>query len=283
MNVALATSRDHPDLPADDRLLLDALAKRGVDVRPLAWDGDDFGCPTDILVLRSTWNYHHDVTGFVNWVKRRARDGARVINAPTLVEWNAHKKYLIALAYAGIPIVPTLVYDDAQTFITWQQRAPWDDIVIKPAVSASGFMTERSTRDDAGARAHVEAILALGREALVQPFVDDVMVEGERSYVMIGGEFTHCVWRPPFGRGSIEAEASARCVEPRADEMELVQRTLSALPSTPVYARIDIVRYMGAPVLSEAELIEPSLYFGLCPAAAHALAECIMSLGVAPR
>jgi glutathione synthase/RimK-type ligase-like ATP-grasp enzyme len=284
MTVALATSRDHPDLPDDDRLLLRALAERGVDVQPLVWDGSDLGEAADIVVLRSTWNYHHDVLGFIAWVVAQMRGGARVINDPLLVEWNAHKQYLTALAQSsGIPIVPTALHYKAEQFADWQRDEPWRDIVIKPAVSASGFMTERFTHDSAAARAHVEAILALGRAAMVQPFVEDVMVEGERSYVMIDGNFTHCVWRPPFGRGSIEAEASARCMDPRPDEMELVHRTLRALPSAPVYARIDIVRYNGAPVLSEAELIEPSLYFALCPRAADALADAIIACGAAQR
>ena len=274
LNITLATSRDNPDLPVDERILARALEERGARVRSLVWDDDAGGASADLVVIRATWDYHHDVSTFIRWVKSLTC----VVNDASLVSWNAHKRYLNELAHAGIPTIPTVMLESIEAFAAWRLRSPWRDVVLKPAVSASGYMTERFTLDDERADDHAAQIFRLGRETLVQPFVESVMTDGERSYVMIDSELTHCVWRPPFGRGSVAAEAAARCIEPRADELELVHRTLRVLPRVPVYARVDIVRYNGAPVLSEAELIEPSLYFALCPQAAAALADRIIAI-----
>ena len=55
-------------------------------------------------------------------------------------------------------------------------------------------------------------------------------------------------------------------IEPEALLIEHAKQCLSAIDSvhqTPLYARVDFVRYQQGFALMEAELIEPSLYFNM--------------------
>ena len=59
MLIALVTYRGLPDLAADDRLLRDALLRRGAGVDAVVWDDPDVDWSRyDEIVVRSTWDYH---------------------------------------------------------------------------------------------------------------------------------------------------------------------------------------------------------------------------------
>ena len=91
----------------------------------------------------------------------------------------------------------------------------WDDVVVKPAVSASAHRTCRVARADARARqADLDAILAAG-DALVQPFASEVTREGEWSLLFLGGAFSHAV-----------QEAARRVRLPRAGGVRRARRHL---------------------------------------------------------
>src|SRR5262245_50193556 len=110
MHVRIATCLHIPEPDVDEPLLLDALAKRGLRPRMLAWDDPaaDWDAPIP-TILRSTWNYIHDLGAFIAWVERTAR-AAPVWNPVDVITWNAHKSYLVELADRMCPVVPTIFY-----------------------------------------------------------------------------------------------------------------------------------------------------------------------------
>src|SRR5262245_25553293 len=111
--VCFVTCRAWPEISASDRLVADALAPLGVQVEGRAWNdrAADF-TGFDAVVLRSNWDYHFEPEAFLAWLDRIERAGVRLFNPPALVRWNVSKRYLLALASAGVPTVATTVLDE---------------------------------------------------------------------------------------------------------------------------------------------------------------------------
>ena len=103
----IATCTRLPEIDADAGPLAAALAAHGFAAELLAWDdpGVDWDAPVP-TILRSTWNYALDVTAFLAWIDRVAVAGP-LWNPPDVVRANVHKRYLLALAARGVPVVPT--------------------------------------------------------------------------------------------------------------------------------------------------------------------------------
>jgi hypothetical protein len=272
----MATASEYPTLYADDAPLVEALAALGVESYPVVWDSPGARWQ-DAVIIRSCWDYHLKAPRFLKWIQDTAAH-VPVFNDASLVVWNSHKTYLRDLGLRGVAVVPTLWTDAAHPL----KVAPaitergWSEVVIKPAVSASARGAKRFTADKAAAaQAHLDDLAAQG-VAMVQPYLSSVESYGERSFIFIGGEFTHGVRRQAVLSQPFEMDTPAPRVEPTAAELALGRATLAALPVPPVYARIDMAPDDGgAPRLMEAELIEPRLYFREAPAAAAKLAALL--------
>ena len=65
-------------------------------------------------------------------------------------------------------------------------------------------------------------------------------------------------------------------INPSLEIIELAEKTLKSLPTTPLYARVDFIfNNLNSPVISELELIEPELWFRFKPDSANKLALII--------
>jgi glutathione synthase/RimK-type ligase-like ATP-grasp enzyme len=252
--VALATCRNIPEPDTDEPVLLDALAAAGIPARLLAWDDDavDWDAP-GLTVIRSTWNYYLRPGAFLAWALQR---GDKLVNAPAIVRWNHHKRYLADLEAWGIPVVPTLWVDRHGSVGESLAERGWTDIVVKPAISAGSHRTTRLSGppfDDA-----VLADLFDAGDGMVQPYVASVDDYGERSLVYIDGVITHAIRKSPRFRNDDERVVPVPIAD---DERALALRALSHVAGTPLFARVDLVRDAGGqPMVGELELIEPSLF-----------------------
>src|SRR4051794_35229548 len=103
--VLLATCAGLPAGDEDAAALVAALDDAGVPARGAVWDDPAVDWSAGLTVLRSTWDYTHDQARFLDWV----RGLPRVANEPAIVEWSTDKTYLVELATAGVPTVPTAV------------------------------------------------------------------------------------------------------------------------------------------------------------------------------
>jgi hypothetical protein len=274
--VALATCRALPEPDPDEPALLDALRVLGVDARTVAWDGDpgEFD-GADLVVLRSTWNYHLAIDAFLEWVKRHE---GRLVNPASVVRWNAHKGYLRDLTEEGFPVVPTawVARGEACDLGAIAAARGWRDVVVKPAVSAGSHATRRFRGPPFdGAFA---ADLACRLDLMIQPYMASVDGVGERSIVCIDGEISHAVRKSPRFAGATE-QVSSGAMPIEEDERRLAQRVLARFATPLLYARVDIMRDdLGAPLLGEVEVIEPSLFLLQSPGAARRLAGAIARL-----
>jgi glutathione synthase/RimK-type ligase-like ATP-grasp enzyme len=284
--IALATSAGYRNLPADERLVIPALARLGVSAAPVVWD--DAGAAWsafDAVVVRSCWDYHLEAAEFLGWLARLERVGMPVLNPPPLLRWNAHKGYLLSLAERGVAIVPTRVLprgvpDAREALLRALDELAADEAVVKPAVSASAHGAWRTSRAAAAADARrLEALVAAG-DALVQPFVPTVKDAGEWSVLCFGGTPSHTVLkRPAPGDWRVQGElgGTAELRTAPALVLEQARRVLEAAGAdAAAYARVDGCVIDGAFVLMELELIEPQLYLALEPNAPDRLARAIL-------
>lgn len=263
------------DVDPDSPLLVAALAEAGVAGTLVAWDDpavdwDDF----DLVVVRSTWDYPTRVGDFLAW----ARGVARLANPYEVLAYSSDKHYLADLAARGLPVVTSRYCD------VGDEIGPFDgDVVIKPCVGAGSIDAARYDPNDYdGARAHVARLHALGRDVLVQPYVDSVDETGEYAVIFIDGTFSHAITKgallnvEPDERDALfrREQISAAARDPMA--VDVAAAILAAKGySDLLYARVDLVRDDHGWALLELELVEPSLFLTFDDGAARHLAEAI--------
>lgn len=211
-------------------------------------------------LVRSTWDYIHDLPAFRAWIERAASAAPLWNPAPVLLG-NLHKRYLVDLAARGVPTVPTalLLRGSAERLRDVAAARGWSDVVVKPAVGAGSFETHRFRAARSGEGDAVLARLVGERDMLVQPYLSSVEQYGERALVWIAGEFTHAVRKTPRFSGGVEAVSAALPITP-------IERALGAAVLHPfakdlLYARVDVASDSdGTPHVMELELVEPSLF-----------------------
>jgi glutathione synthase/RimK-type ligase-like ATP-grasp enzyme len=275
LKLCIATCRPLPEPDVDEALLLDALSARGVDARMAAWNdpAERWDEPAATLV-RSTWDYIHRLDAFFEWIARAARAGP-LWNPAHVLRANAHKSYLFDLQRRGVPVVPTVLARGAKARLAEVLQARhWDEVVIKPAVGAGSFATQRASRKRlAEGEAHFAKLLG-ACDVLVQPYMRSVESHGERALVWIDGEFTHAVRKTPRFEDQSESVSDALPIE--RDELAVGIAALAPLAHELVYARVDVARdEHGQPLVMELELIEPSLFLRQSPAALERLVDAV--------
>ena len=284
--IALATSAKLPTLNDDDRLLIPALAELGLGAVPAVWDSPDV-CWEEFqgVLVRSCWDYHHRLEEFLAWVSRLERAGVPVWNPPAVLRWNSHKGYLRDLAARGVSIVPTRWLErGAQADLAGLLRdAAWRDAVVKPAVSASAHGTWRTCGETASADQRRLGELLRAGDAMVQPFMPEVVEPGEWSIVFLGGRVSHAVLkRPGAGAGDYRVQwefgGSAAAMAPPDTLLADAEAVMAAVPGDPAYARVDGVERDGRLILMELELIEPHLFLAWNAEATGRLAAALGAL-----
>jgi len=249
-------------------------------------------------VLRSTWDYADRLDEFLEWADR-CSERTRLVNPPAIVRWNTDKHYLIHLAHAGVPVVPTLFVEpgsnpaaELSRFLTGASGAftvggcgHFDEFVVKPAVGAGSRDAARYRREDRNrAEAHIARLLAAARSVMLQPYLDRVDHHGETAVIYIGGRYSHAIRKGPLLRlddelvSGLFAPEQITPREPDADERRVAEAAFRACSlDEPLYARVDLVRDdHGDPVVLEVELTEPSLFFLYAPEAAGRFADVLL-------
>jgi hypothetical protein len=267
-SIGVVTCQFLPEADPDEGALLSSLRALGDRPEMVAWDDPAVDWQRfDLCVLRSTWNYFHDLKAFLEWAERVARM-THLCNGLEVVRWNAHKGYLRELASKGVAIVPTeWVRDPTADLERVRRERGWSDLVVKPAVSAGSFETHR-------VRGGQPAPSLARGDWMVQPYLGAVETYGERSLVWIDGEFTHSVRKSPRFSGGHESVSDSLPLAP--DEFAFGRRAIDAAPRDLLYARVDITRADdGELYLMELELIEPSLFLVQAPASLARFARAV--------
>jgi hypothetical protein len=252
----------------DDELAREPLRELRCDVSFIPWRSDTDWDAYDVVVVRSTWDYQHDLPAFERTLERIAASGAHLENPLALMQWNVRKTYLRDLAQRGVPIAATHWGESPSSS---DIRALFallhsDEIILKPVIGASAGDIARLRASSESAVFDNAAALFARRGYLAQPFLPQIVAEGEYALIYIDGELSHTILKAPKpGDFRVQEEHGGfiRAVTPEPALLRAGARALAALPVTPLYARVDLVRDGSDYLLMELELIEPSLYLRL--------------------
>lgn len=286
--LAVVTNEILPDLDEDGRALVAALSARGVDARPAIWgDAAVDWAAFDGAVVRTTWDYTDDREGFVAWAYRVAST-TRLANPADVLEQNTDKHYLVELARAGAPVVPSVVLepgDDPSAAALARALGRPDELVVKPTVSAGSRDTGRyRVADEAGAlEGHIARLLAAGRSVLAQPYLADIERRGETALIYLGDVFHHAVRKsallgPSGALVDLDRHEVTEPSEATAAERAVGEVVLDAFGKRErlTYGRVDLVPGPGGePLLLELELCEPDLFLRHDPASVERFADVL--------
>lgn len=277
--IAIVTTLELPVPDADEVLLLPLLPEADL----VCWDDSGVDWATyELVVIRSTWNYTDHLDEFLAWATRVSH-ATRLMNPVQVMEWNTDKRYLSDLAARGIPTVPT-------TFVAPGEEVPADAVValaghlvVKPSVGAGSKGAQLFNGDPAGAAAHLAALHAEGRTAMLQPYLAAVDTHGETALMYVGGEFSHAarkaaiLSRDMSWATGLYADEKVVATTASDAERELADRVLAELPGL-AYARVDLLPTAEGPVVLELELTEPSLFLALGEGAPERAASAFRAL-----
>jgi len=278
---AFLTLDERGDFVIDDEHAVAPLERLGWRVSTVSWrQAETPWSAFDAVVIRSTWDYWDDVPAFVATLAEIDR-ATRLANRLDLVHWNLAKTYLRDLQARGVPVVPTLWREGLSPaeLARCARELDSEALVVKPVVGANGQDAFRLSPADDPER--LERICARfpGRPCMVQPFMPNILAEGEYSLFYFGGDFSHAILKVPAAgefRSQEEHGAEILAVTPEPALRAVADQAIATISPPPLYARIDFVRRAGDLFeVMELELIEPSLYLRMDPAAPLRFAQAV--------
>jgi len=265
--IAVATSEQYSRLAKDELLTLDHLTSRGIVPVPTVWNDPTVDWKAfDQVIIRSTWDYSRNLHPFKAWLHLLRELRVPVINPIDTVLWNLDKTYLRHFEKKKIPIVPThwIFSDRKESLEVLEELVSTHDYIIKPSVSAEAFETHRiSGNRQSEIKETVKRLLQLGT-VMVQPFLDEIQTQGEWSLIFFQDQFSHAVIKTPAPkdyRVQVSFGGKTEGRKPPQAVLDRARNVLAALEQPYFFARVDLIPSKGDFLLSEIELIEPSLYF----------------------
>jgi len=277
------------ELFEEDNLLIQGFQAQGIQAFPVVWsdphiDWNQF----DLALIRSTWDYLDASELFLNTLAKIESSSCRLFNPFPAVRWNMDKHYLFDLQKQGVPIIPTYLMSDLEldglheVFV----EKEWHSVVLKPTVGLAGSNTYRIPLDDLEKTlTNLRASQPLS-EYLIQPFIENIITEGEWSFVYFNRELSHVLLKKPapndyrvqgiYG-GTIQS------AQPQPRDLGQAEAVLDKLSLDILYARLDFVRVDGEMSVMEVELIEPIFSFNLVPESIVRLVNATqIKLGILP-
>ena len=280
MKIALASCADLPGWEIDDAPLIESLKAKGVDVHQPAWTDEINWENFDATIIRTTWDYHHNIDAFLDWVGRVPR----LFNNAEIIKWNANKSYLKEMESKGAVIAPTAWIPANAISCIKEIMNEFDTSYgfIKPQIGACASDTFRFKLDDYDkAQSFLNERVCM--EMMVQPYIESVETIGELTAIYFAGSFSHGVQKIPVkGDYRVQDDFGAKDM-PYAfaeDEVALMDELLTLVPQyqSLLYARFDFLKSKeGTLLLNELELIEPSMFFRHCLHSPHLFADAIIS------
>lgn len=266
----------------EDRLVSEALIKKGLKVTRTNWDDPDFDwTSTRFAMFRTTWDYFDRFEEFDKWITTTATR-TNFINPVPLIRWNIDKHYLADLKLKGINIPPTIFIEPGseKTLRDLIKNVSWEKFILKPAISGAARHTYLFDESNVSELESVFKELITNESMLLQEYQYQIMERGEVALMVMGGKFTHAVLKKAKSgdfRVQDDFGGTVHDYIPDKNMIILAETIVKTSPIIPAYARVDLIwSDTNELLLSELELIEPELWFRKFPAAADVLAEAIM-------
>lgn len=265
MKLAIATCSKEPHLATSDKPLPGLFAEHGITAEPAIWNDASIDWQQyDGVLIRSVWDYHLHTAEFNWWLNLLEEKKLFTLNPVATIRQNQNKFYLKQLQQKGVDIIPTLFINKTDTLdLSAVKTQGWHTAVIKPAVSASAYLTRMFRATELNAVEQEFKAVAAERELLVQPFIEEINTQGEISLLYFNRSYSHAVIKKP-GAGDFRVQKEYGGVtEPYSADTTTIKTAdaiLRHIKGDLLYARVDGVIINNRFVLMELELIEPFLF-----------------------
>ncbi|MGO4294868.1 ATP-grasp domain-containing protein [Chitinophaga sp. RAB17] len=249
----------------EDEQLLKFLQEKGLDITSVVWNAPEINWQEyDVAIIKSPWDYHDQIDTFYAWLKTTEQAGVQLLNSAEMIAWNSNKKYLLEIAAAGLPIIPSKLIEKGESpdwksfFGLWHT----DKIVVKPCVSAGAKNTMLLTVEGIEEKRDQLTALLQIEDYLVQPYLNEIE-EGEWSFVFFGGVFSHSVLKTPK-QGDFRVQhyhGGTISTVPTTDIfIHKAEAYVDHFGKGSLYVRVDGLIKEGEFYLMELEMIEPYLF-----------------------
>lgn len=251
----------------DDDLVHPYLKELGWQIQNVPWTAKIDWNQFDVVVIRSPWDYQDHLEAFLKVLQQIESSSAMLLNPFSTVSWNVNKRYLFELEKKGVQLVPTerVKSPSIEELAILYDRFETDELIIKPMIGANADDTFRLPKSNLPELKPIIDRFS-DRSAMIQPFMQSVVEEGEFSLIYFNGHLSHTILKTvAAGDYRVQEEHGGGVISiptPESALLQAAEKAMNSLPFKPFYARVDLVR---APQntfnLMELELIEPCLYF----------------------
>ncbi len=271
------------ELFEEDNLLIRGFREQGHAAEPVVWNEPAVNWDRfDIALIRSTWDYLDESEHFLEVLARVEASACRLFNPLAAVRWNIDKHYLFDLEKWGVPIIPTVPVSDLDPDrlpgILTENRS--GSVILKPTVGLGGSHSQRVSLDELKATLEKLETAHPQQEYLVQPYIDNVVTEGEWSFIYFNRRLSHVLLKKP-APGDYRVQGiyggTVQATEPRTEDILQAEQVMEKIPFDALYARLDFVRAGGRLSVMEVELIEPIFSFNLVPESISRLVQAALS------
>ena len=148
-----------------------------------------------IFYQKNVWNFNEKKITY------QREKQTKLFNPLEVIRWNSNKLYLQELSNASFSTIETFwlnaseLRDKLPNIISEKK---WDKCIIKPIVGGnSGHASLWKRETD-----NLEEILSICKESgkemwMIQPFITEILTEGEISFIFIGNQFSHAIKKIP--------------------------------------------------------------------------------------
>ena len=259
------------ELFEEDNILIRGFEDREFEASAVLWtdlslDWNQY----DTALIRSTWDYLDEQERFLQVLAQIEASSCRLFNPLEAVRWNIDKRYLLELEKWGVPIIPTYLASEieAGTLPGMFVEKGWQAVILKPTVGLGGSYSQRVPSEELTSTLTALRDNQPRHEYLIQPFIEDVVREGEWSFVYFNRQLSHVLLKKPAPNDYRVQGIYGGTIQPAAPQTrDLLQAeaVMAKLPFDVLYARLDFVRVNGLLSIIEVELIEPIFSFNLVP------------------
>lgn len=263
--LAFATCPEFPTLSESDLAAAKELISLGFQVEAAVWNSKVNWATYDAIIIRATWFYWLRYSEFLKWLNHLDENKIKVLNSTSLLRWNTNKLYLKELEAKGVPFVPTewILPEEKRKLTDVMKQRGWTEVIIKPVISGGAFETHRfSLLEASHSRNLIDKLLKLG-PVMVQPFLNEIISEGEYSFLFFEGVFSHAILKTAIA-GDFRVQhffgGAAHVIMPSEESIKVAKNVLDHVPEPTLYARVDMINIKGSLFLMELELTEPHLF-----------------------
>ena len=277
MKIFVASSKKHVGKIQEDIFIRDSFISKGIfsEIATLE-DVIKFSKPFDVVILKSIWGYHLDCKMFLEQISILREKKIVLVNDYGFIYWNINKfKYLNEIKNVNVTPTSLLQIKHARTalyirntILEASKDFNSDMLVIKPSVSASGYLTYVYNINKKNSVAVNSLLTKRHLDFIVQPYRPSIF-EGEISIIIINGRLLYGVIRFPGvlsdKKDTIYLKLNDLPIFIKKSASALGDFFLKKFETLPKICRVDFLRNTTSYEILEVELIDPDLFFRYIP------------------